>query len=228
MVGQQLDEYVKNRFNLESRDIPKVMGLFVVAKYATLATGVAIGLRYEPLRRVVLARRLALGSSPWAQQRLRLLEVLKRAEKNQQARFWDAKKRLKHAGHSLFLRKQIVLQRQQHWLANQMRHSWYGWISQKYWHLADKLENAAIQNYYVLMLSWNLGLMPRKLAVGTAEGLLLAKLAVPLTAPLSLLLIVHAYGRPKVPTINSQDCISVARNCTQYEHPKVPATNSHE
>lgn len=59
MVGQRLDEFLRNR-GLEAEDVPKVVGACVAAKYVTLIAGVAIGIRYQPLRQMVLARSLAL------------------------------------------------------------------------------------------------------------------------------------------------------------------------
>lgn len=271
MVGRYVEDLLLS-LNLTPEDIPKAMGLFMVAKGAALATGMAVGLRYQPLRRLVLAKRLVVQSSPWVQQqrlrvletfdrakrynggqfvspwarqRLRILEVLdgaKRynissatqrqrsrvldtleASKNQRsanramrgsvdaehkakaevvhssARHMkssssrDAKTRLQGAGQKLLLFKQIS-RAQEH--ARQARRSWRGWISKKYWHFADVVGTAAGKSSMLLMLSSRLGVMPKTLILGTTEGLLLAKLAVPLLAPLSLLLFVHVVKRP--------------------------------
>jgi len=252
MVGQRVEEFLGS-FNLESEDVPKVLGFFVAAKYATLAAGIAIGLRYQPLRRVVLARSLVLRSSPWGQQqRSRVLEALETAKKYHQrqlgapwaqqqrtrireafdrakqfrqgqlsqrsdamdaaksqmrhvkANLRDAKGRLKHAGQTLLLNKQVALQQQK---LSRARQSWHGWISRKYWNLADGLATAAGNNNLFQMLSRNLGLMPRTLAVGTAEGVLLAKLALPVTAPLTLALAVLIFRRPGTSGATSaQEC----------------------
>lgn len=250
MVGQRVEEFL-GTFNLDSEDVPKVLGFFVAAKYATLAAGVAIGLRYQPLRRVVLARSLVLRSSPWGQQQrahvLEALEVAKKYHQRQLGAPWaqqqrarireafdrakqfpqgqlsqrfdvaksqmrhvkanlrDAKGRLKHAGQTLLLHKQVALQQQK---LSRVRQSWHGWVSRKYWHLADGLETAAGKNKLFQMLSRNLGLMPRTLAVGTAEGVLLAKLALPVTAPLTLALAVLIFRRPGIlGATSAQECI---------------------
>lgn len=232
MVGQRVEDFLRS-FNLESGDIPKVMGLFVAAKYATVAAGVLVGLRYQPLRRLVLARSLVSRSSrPWApqqrgvidqslnharghhpaqlggtwaqQQQSRVLDAFSRAKEFRR----DAKGRWKKAGQKLLLQKQLAHQHRKEWLTKlQARHTWHGWLSQKYWHLADALETAARKSYLFSKLSTSLGLMPKTLAVGTAEGVLLAKLALPLTAPLSFLLITLMF-RPAgtLATTSAQEC----------------------
>jgi len=269
MVGRYVEDLLLS-LHLTPEDIPKAMGLFMAAKGAALATGLAVGLRYQPLRRLVLAKRLVVQSSPWvqqqrlrvletfdrakrynagqlmspwAQQRLRILEVLDRAKRynissaaqRQRTRvletlnarkngqplneaMWgtadaehkakavksqvrnvkssssrDAKTRLQGAGQKLLLFKQIY-RAQQH--ASQARRSWRGWISKKYWQFADTVETATGNSSILLTLSSRLGVMPKTLILGTAEGLLLAKLAVPVVAPLSLLLFVHVFKRP--------------------------------
>jgi hypothetical protein len=231
---------------LEPNDIPKVVGAVVATKYATLAAGVAIGLRYQPLRRVVLARASVLPGIPWAQQqRVRVFEALKNAKgqryshlrrswSQQHAAFirealdtakWNTHKNVSQqasvaqiakdsfsearsrigkakkkvtaavkAGKSMLLHKQLqVAQRRQRSLVLlAVRQTWHGWLSQKYWHLADALEAAAHRNRIFSSVSRTLGFMPKTLAVGTAEGLLLAKLAFPITAPLTLVMVVLA------------------------------------
>lgn len=239
MVGQRVEDLF-HYLKLNPDDIPQAVGLFVAAKYATLGAGIAVGLRYQPFRRLALGRSLVLKSSPWAQeqrtrvieafdrvkayhrihvggtsahrQRARLLEALSRAKqspmasdvvdsakaqiRSAKAKFRDARGRWKRAGQKLLLKKQIEYQHKKYWLAKVLaQHSWHGWLSKKYWHLADRLEMAASRNYLFLLLSRSIGLMPKTLAVGIAEGVLLSKLLLPFTAPLSLLLFVFMYKR---------------------------------
>jgi len=238
MVGQRVQEFFEY-FDVDSADVPRALGFFVVAKYATLATGIAVGMRFQPLRRIVLAKNLVLRS-PWAQQqRLHIHDAVNHAKKYRQLRLWgplggqqrarvfealdlakkmdnvkahekfklvgagqaqfhDVKRRVKNVGRKLLLRKQLAIQQRNECLASQAQHSWHGWISKKYWHMTESLENAAGNSYFLLLFCRGLGLMPRTLAVGTAEGLLLAKLALPVTAPLSLLCIVHMLRRPNL------------------------------
>lgn len=67
---------------LEAEDVPKVVGTFVCCKYMTWGAGIALGVRYQPLRRILLARNSISKAQPWAQrQRVRLLEVWERARK---------------------------------------------------------------------------------------------------------------------------------------------------
>lgn len=76
-----LEGYIKS-FGLEAEDVPKVVGTFVFCKYATWGTGILLGVRYQPLRRLLLARSAISKAQPWAQrQRLRLLDVWERARR---------------------------------------------------------------------------------------------------------------------------------------------------
>lgn len=79
--GGRLEGFIKS-LGLESEDVPKVIGAFVCCKYATWGTGIVLGVRYQPLRRLLLARSAFRKAQPWAQrQRLRLLEVWDQARK---------------------------------------------------------------------------------------------------------------------------------------------------
>jgi hypothetical protein len=231
MVGQRLEGFLKSR-GLETADIPKVLGLFVAAKYATGAACLAVGLRYQPLQRIVLNRHLVLQSSPWAQQqRLRFQQALDRAKKypqkhisqrfgvadvgqphigKMQTNFRAARVRLREASQRLLLKKQLTQQR----LIDRYRNSWHGWTSRKYWQLADRLQNAAEKNKAFSYLSAAVGGGPKKLALGLAEGVLLAKMAMPLTAPLSLLLIVQMFKRPAVVT-SAEECPEAQEDTTK-------------
>lgn len=67
---------------LEAEDVPKVVGTFVCCKYMTWGAGIALGVRYQPLRRILLARNSISKAQPWARrQRVRLLEVWQKARK---------------------------------------------------------------------------------------------------------------------------------------------------
>lgn len=253
MVGQRVEDFLK-LFNLESGDVPKVVGVFIAAKYATVAAGVVVGLRYQPFRRIVLGRSAVLRSSPWAQQqRARLFEALDRAklqhrgtaspsspwmqkhksrivellegakQRSQKAvspkdgvvqvskiksSLHDVRKGWKKAGEKLLKQRQLANQHKKHWLTKlRLQHTWHGWFSQKYWLLADKLESTASKSRLFGLLSRGTGLMPRTLAVGTAEGVLLAKLLVPFTAPLSLLLTILLFRKPgNLTVVSAQEC----------------------
>lgn len=216
MVGQRLEGYLKSSCGLEARDIPKVVGLFMVAKYSIGVGAVAVGLRYQPLRQLVLRRSLVLQRNPWAQrQRLRLLEAWDKAKKFPpkqvmrrtvsrdvaqpqvhlaKASLRAAKNRVKDVARRRLLHLQMVHQR----LTDRARHSWHGWTSRKYWQVADKLQEAAEKNQSLSWLSTLVGTGPQALALGVAEGVLLAKLLMPVTAPLTLLLIVQMFRKPVV------------------------------
>jgi len=225
MVGQRLEVFLKS-CNLEAADVPKVVGVFVATKYAIGAIGLVVGFRYRPLQRLALRKSMVLQSNPWAQQqRLRLLEAWERAKRyqpkysssrndvvahkrtqtkqvdNSTARFRDARSRLRDAGQRLFLRR-LMANRQ---LIEQARRSWYGWSSRKYWELTEKLQKAAGKSKFLYHVSAAFGTAPKSLALGLAEGVLLAKIAMPLTAPLSLLLIVQAFKGQQVVAISAEE-----------------------
>lgn len=275
MVGHYVEDLLLS-FDLGPEDIPKALGLFMVAKGAALATGLAVGLRYQPLRRLVLAKRLVVQSSPWMQQqRLRMIETLDKAKRYDRGQFvspwaqqqrvrvlemldhakryrqghvvnlWaqrlrprvletlgrgkqrpskqlrasadvqtaqvhirnvkdgsrDTKARVKTVGQKLLLLKQMSREQQ---LAKQARHSWRGWLSKKYWQFAESVAATAGNNSIFLMLSSRLGVMPKTLVLGTAEGLLLSKLAMPLVLPLSLLLSVQMFKSPRNSLVSAE------------------------
>mmetsp|Transcript_66734 Transcript_66734/g.157142 ORF Transcript_66734/g.157142 Transcript_66734/m.157142 type:complete len:194 (+) Transcript_66734:41-622(+) len=64
MVGQRLQSYISN-WGLDASDVPKVITIFLGAKYATLGVFIGLGARYQPLRRVFPKRRAV--SSAWSQ-----------------------------------------------------------------------------------------------------------------------------------------------------------------
>lgn len=239
-----MEDFVRS-FNIRTEDIPKAMGVLMVAKGTTLAVGLAVGLRYQPLQRLVAARASNSKINAWLQmQRLRAFSTLDRSCKYRllhirgplrhhqrssapeaikhanefrhsqltevldaaqirlnrvQRSFKDAKVHWRKAGQKLLLQRQIASQ-QRKWSAKQLQHSWHGWVSQKYWYLVDAVETSADKNYTLVMLSRILGVVPKTLAVGTVEGLLIAKLAVPLVTPLSLLsiLLARKYQGPQL------------------------------
>mmetsp|Transcript_93393 Transcript_93393/g.171380 ORF Transcript_93393/g.171380 Transcript_93393/m.171380 type:complete len:235 (-) Transcript_93393:87-791(-) len=215
MVGQRLEAFLQS-CSLEARDIPKVVGLWLVTKYSIGVGALAFGLRYQPLRQVVLRKSLVLQRNPWAQQqRLRLFEAWDKAKKypskqvirravsgdvgqpqvrSVKASLRDAKRRVKDVARRRLLHVQMVHQR----LTERARHSWHGWTSRKYWQLADKLQEAAEKNQSLSWLSALVGTGPKALALGMAEGVLLAKLVMPVTAPMTLLLIVQMFKKPVV------------------------------
>lgn len=268
MVGQYVEDILLS-LDLSPDDIPKALGLFMVAKGGALATGLVVGLRYQPLRRFVLSKSLVAKNNPWVQQqRVRFLQTLdkaRRADRGQSVRPWaqqqgqrvlammdrarsssvhrgqfisawalrqrtsvakalEAGKRLpaqqlrpgmnsfvessqaqarsvnrklrtgkRYVGQKLMLLKQVSREQR---LAREARRSLRGWISEKYWNFADSVGIATRKSGLLLMISRRLGIMPKTLVLGTAEGLLLAKLTVPLLAPLSLLLFVTMFKHP--------------------------------
>jgi len=88
MVGQRFRSYVES-CGFDPEDVPKVIGTFVSVKYSTWAASVLLGIRCQPLRRLLLSRSQVLtGGSiaamrPWAQlQRRWLLEACERTRRH--------------------------------------------------------------------------------------------------------------------------------------------------
>lgn len=276
MVNQRIQDFLQS-CGLEPGDMPKAVGAMMLVKYASLASGVAIGIRYQPLRRIVYAKGMVLQnnfllrqkqlrfqelidraskypqmqprrafqkpkqvrtsetlhrasrtanggfSRPWAQQhRTRVMEAFDRARRfperqsvdhvgsakstqmparSAESAFRDARKRWKDVGQKLWLHKHRL--QQQYHLVKRAQQSWRGWLSMKYWRAADALEAMVENSPFFSRVSTRLGLRPNALAVGTAEGILLSKFAMPLTAPLTLLFIVHFFRRPNALTLPS-------------------------
>ena len=69
MVGQRLQKYISS-WGLDASAVPKVITLFLGAKYVTLGAFIVLGARFQPLRRVFPKRRTV--TSAWSQVRNRL------------------------------------------------------------------------------------------------------------------------------------------------------------
>lgn len=87
MVGQRLTGYLQS-CGLEAEDVPKVAATFLGAKYCAWGTSIALAIRFQPLRRLLLTRREALfgrglaASRPFSQRkRLWLVEALDTAKR---------------------------------------------------------------------------------------------------------------------------------------------------
>lgn len=85
MVGQRLTGYLQS-CGLEAEDVPKVAATFLGAKYCVWGTSIALAVRFQPLRRLLLSRREALfgsaASRPFSQRkRLWLVEALDSAKR---------------------------------------------------------------------------------------------------------------------------------------------------
>lgn len=59
MVGQTLKKFVESS-GVAAHDVPKVLGTFAAVKYSTLTASIVLGVRCQPLRRLLLARSQAL------------------------------------------------------------------------------------------------------------------------------------------------------------------------
>lgn len=225
MVAQRLEDFLRNR-GLEAEDVPKVVGACVAAKYATLVAGVAIGVRYQPVRQLVLSRSLALrsvampsappvwGHGSQGAMRARVGEVVEAAKRRARLpvdKFFDAEARwltarrrwrgARSAGQALLQQKRLAKMRDIHEKAALARRTWHAWASAKYWRLADRLQSLVLRSRPALALSARFGLQPANLALGVAEGALLSKMALPLTLPLTLLLALRTLAHRRAPAL---------------------------
>lgn len=222
MVGQRLKGYLES-CGLAAEDVPKVLGAFVTAKYCTWAGAVVLGVRCQPLRRLLLARRDAVTGAmrPWAtQQHKWVVEALDKARKSPSGaarRYHDAKAsvgaakgRLHSAGQELLRRQQLLKAQLQQQALQRRESGWRGihtWLSANYWKLSDKLESAASSGRVSSFLSNNLHLNPRGFAMGVAEGTILYKSTFLLHAPFQLYLIVQLFKRRRgALLLDSSDC----------------------
>lgn len=226
MVGQRFQNFLEAQ-GLAAEDIPKVAGAVVAAKYGCLVAGVVVGVRYRPLRRLVLARGLVAPRGFLPQQRAAWLREAwehakchhgRTASKVQHAaagavvrsqhatRLREAWERVKwhHGrvaaarrgralpGQGLLLQKQLALSDAR----QRLFRTWQAWVSKKYWSLALRAEALLAPGSTAAALASRLGIQADSLAMGLAEGTLLAKLAVPITLPLSTLLALRLFRSP--------------------------------
>lgn len=224
MVGQQLEEFLRNR-GLEAEDVPKVIGACISAKYATLLAGVVIGVRYQPLRQMVLTRSRALrsvampsappvwGRGPPGAMRVRVSEVVEATTRRARlpvAKLFDVEARClaagrwrgaRSAGQALLLQRRLAKMRDLHEKAALARRTWHAMASAKYWRLADRLESFVLRSRVVLTLSARFGFQPANLIIGAAEGAVISKMALPLTLPLTLLLALRTLSHRRAPSL---------------------------
>eukprot|EP00930_Biecheleria_cincta_P047865 TRINITY_DN33260_c0_g1_i1.p1 TRINITY_DN33260_c0_g1~~TRINITY_DN33260_c0_g1_i1.p1 ORF type:complete len:206 (-),score=34.85 TRINITY_DN33260_c0_g1_i1:215-832(-) len=164
MVGQRLKNYIQS-WGLAAEDAPKVVTAFVGAKYVTLGGFIALGTRYQPLRRL-FPRKMKAQSLSFVER---------------------VKKRL-----SRFSRRRH-LEEEEERLLRQKWGGWYMWTSDKYWHLADGLRESSQKSLIMSALSRHLGADTSRLALGLAEGVLLCKATFIVWAPLELCVIVNFF-----------------------------------
>jgi len=206
-VGQRCKGYIQS-CGLDENDVPKVFASFMVAKYSTWAAFILVGVRAQPLRRLVRPR----PPPSWLRRHhLQLMSgwdrVKERYGRGQLARHSN----LRHAsgkrhacnnrhacsnGQRLPVRKQLRDQLRCSWQRNVERakaSSWYGWASEKYWNASDMLSRAAQQSRFWSMVAAALHVKPSSLALGLAEGTILYKVTFPLTGPIWLWLLVSFF-----------------------------------
>lgn len=82
--GGRLEGFVAS-LGLETEDVPKVVGTFVCCKYVTWGAGIVLGVRYKPLRRLLLPRwqSAIFQAAPLVKrQRSRLLQIWEGARRS--------------------------------------------------------------------------------------------------------------------------------------------------
>lgn len=210
-VGQRFKGYIQS-CGLEAADVPKVAAGFMMAKYSTWAAFVFVGIRAQPLRRLVRPR----PPPSWLRRHhLQLMSVWDRAKDRAKERYGRGQlarqssvrqsSNSRHAcsnrqacsnGQRLPVRKKLRDQLRCSWQRNVERakaSTWYGWASEKYWYASDMLSRAAQQNRFWSMVAAALHVKPGSLALGLAEGTILFKMTFPLTGPISLWLLVSFF-----------------------------------
>eukprot|EP00931_Biecheleriopsis_adriatica_P102232 TRINITY_DN77229_c0_g1_i1.p1 TRINITY_DN77229_c0_g1~~TRINITY_DN77229_c0_g1_i1.p1 ORF type:complete len:214 (+),score=44.30 TRINITY_DN77229_c0_g1_i1:42-644(+) len=170
MVGQRLKAYIES-WGLEAQDVPKVVTVFVGAKYATLGGFIFVGARYQPLRQL-FPRRIK-NSSTWQ----RVKSFVKKPFSGVQ----DASEAEERA----FREK---------W------GGWYKWTAEKYWYLSDKMQGTLQRNKALSALVSRTGQDPTALMLGVAEGTILCKCTFPVWAPLELFIIMQAFRQQRSPS----------------------------
>mmetsp|Transcript_19263 Transcript_19263/g.41971 ORF Transcript_19263/g.41971 Transcript_19263/m.41971 type:complete len:302 (-) Transcript_19263:66-971(-) len=224
MVGQIIRDYLHSR-GFAAEDIPKVLGAFVAAKYVTLGGFVVIGARYQPLSRLFVRRKALPALTAWARRQSLRLDAdrhagnigkeehrggrLRRALDAAQGRYQGMQDRVFLRAREAWRAGRLKAQNRQlmqHQLRAFRRHeqqerllrgwgTWYAWLSDKYWHLSEKLQKAAQNNSVWSSVTSRLGGDPKGLALGIAEGTIFYKVTYLLHAPLELWLIAQLFRR---------------------------------
>jgi hypothetical protein len=187
--------FLRDKLGVHPNDIAPILATFITVKYATWALFVAGGVRYQPLSRLFRGTRVQMvhelartkdSHSAYA----RFLQVASnrgthvlRKGKVGQAEFSDASSRVRatssgqsEAAHASEGSATVFTR-----LGN-----WYG-------HYSEKLATRVAANKYWASISSIMGMDPRKLALGLAEGVILYKLTFPITGPLGLYFVVKYY-----------------------------------
>mmetsp|Transcript_34427 Transcript_34427/g.78483 ORF Transcript_34427/g.78483 Transcript_34427/m.78483 type:complete len:223 (-) Transcript_34427:71-739(-) len=206
-LHDRTEQWLQRRAGLDTADVPKVMGGFVGLKYLTTTGLVLVGIRFHPLRRVLLSRREVI---PDKAARRRLHTAISAARRNWMS---TAVGKWRDTRHKFVTPKMLVWargkarwkeleekvkerSREQLARSKELQATWKAWFSKKYWKLADRMEKrfttSVVARASEVVLQ-PLGLSAKNLALGFAEGILLAKLLVPVTIPLNLLLAVMAF-----------------------------------
>uniref|UniRef100_A0A7S2FB98 Uncharacterized protein n=1 Tax=Alexandrium andersonii TaxID=327968 RepID=A0A7S2FB98_9DINO len=199
MVGQRLKGYIQS-CGLEASDVPKVVASFVAAKYATWGAFVVLGVRYQPLRCLVRPRQQQqswrlppLIVAAWDHAKQRFGGPLRRSvgQRSASKASPPARRRWRE---SIFRRNFVKAKGA---FDRAKSSSWYGWVSDKYWYLSDKLAANASSSHLWSGVSSTLRVNPGNLALGFAEGTILYKLTFLLTAPPELWLIVKLFQKQR-------------------------------
>jgi len=210
MVLGGVDDFLRRR-NIHPEDIPRILGAFVVAKYATTMGFLFIGVRYRPLHRALapywkssaaerasLARR-ARGEAVrrWTQmqptvEQFRNTQTGKMGEAQwikARAR-WDYEKTRRNITGPVpqWIRRESASQFKEY--ARKVRKSSnMRWIAERYKYYEDLFAQRAEQSKWFSSISRWVRKDPRNLALGIAEGLIMTKFMFPITGPFELYLI---------------------------------------
>jgi len=198
-LHDRLERYLQSK-GLEEKDVPKVLGWFVVVKYSTWLVFVCIGIRCQPLTKAFRRARVK-GRARFIQE----LERIDHMESDYAKRFKQADKRRKalkewrsNVSDSMQKQRQTMskrMLRHRDILTKKDEPGWYRWVGDKYNHhsqnLADKLASYESWTWFAQALHQN----PQSLAIGAAEGVILYKMTFVITAPISLWIITKFFQK---------------------------------
>jgi hypothetical protein len=165
-----LHEYLEGK-GLHSEDLPKVMGVFLAAKYSTYLAFMAAGVRWRPMTRLMVR-----GATRAAEH----------ADPKHVTRFWELRRAATLAGQ----RGSAAVSRATEGVTTPLRR-WY----LKY---SEKLADGAEKNRAFAAVARALNMDPRNFAVGVVEGMILYKLTFVIHAPLELYLIVTYFQQRRL------------------------------
>jgi hypothetical protein len=182
-MASALDDFLKKRAHLSASEIPWVASTFLAVKYLTWCGFVAGGIRYKPLTRLFRTADFRSRAKDAFDVSLKNNADNMSMTSNTLRRFNSYNKDFKR-GKAKELHK--------------TDHTWFEYAGMKYSHYSKVFAEKMQKNKTFNNFSSIVGIHPKDLALGVAEGMLLYKATFLLHAPLELFLVVKwAQARSK-------------------------------